>query len=174
MNMVAIATREEDCIVTKEVPCMIYYCCVEHENYLSNRFFCMPPQRTRILGMQLYANHTLGFLHWGFNFYYSHLSERKINPFEETDAGGHYPSGDAFVVYPIKDGATPSFRYMTMIEAFQDYRALKTLESFIGRERVECLLEEEGVKGLREYPRDAQWHIDFRQKINALIKNEFH
>jgi hypothetical protein len=174
MDIVAIATREEKHIVTQQVPCMIYYCCVEHENYLSNRFFCMPPQRTRVLGMQLYINASLGFLHWGFNFYYSYLSKRKIDPFSETDADGYYPSGDAFVVYPTKDSATPSLRYMTMIEAFQDYRALKTLESLIGRERVVALLEENGVKGLSSYPRDAQWHFSFRQKINHLIKNEFH
>ena len=134
----------------------------------------MPLQRTRILGMQLYANHSLGFLHWGFNFYYSYHSKRRIDPYTETDADGAYPSGDAFVVYPTADGATPSIRYMTMIEAFQDYRALKTLESFIGKEKVMELLDAEGVRGLIEYPRSAEWHLEFRQKINDLIKNKFH
>lgn len=174
MNIPAIATREWDFITREKVSSMIYYCCVEHENYLSNRFFCMPLQRTRILGMQLYANNSIGFLHWGFNFYYSYHSQRKIDPYTETDAGGYYPSGDAFVVYPTGNGATPSIRYMTMIEAFQDYRALKTLEFFVGRGQVMALLEEEGVRGLTEYPHCAEWHFAFRQKINDLIKNKFH
>lgn len=174
MDIPAIATREWEFLAKERISSMIYYCCIEHEKYLSNRFFCMPLQRTRILGMQLYANHSLGFLHWGFNFYYSYHSKRRIDPYTETDADGAYPSGDAFVVYPTADGATPSIRYMTMIEAFQDYRALKTLESFIGKEKVMELLDAEGVKGLIEYPRSAEWHLEFRQKINDLIKNRFH
>ncbi len=153
-----------------EVPIWLYYCCAQGGEYFSNRFFNMPLMRTRILGMQLFANDIKGFLHWGYNFYYTNMSERLIDPYFVTDAGNVYPSGDSYLVYPAKDG-TPydSIRNEAFADAFQDYRALLLLSKIKGRAFVLELLEREGVRGLSEYPREAEWLIAFREKINRLI-----
>lgn len=152
-----------------------YYCCGQHKNYVSNRFFAMPSQRNRVLGMQLYKYDVKGFLHWGYNFWYSQYSIREINPFEESDAGKAFPSGDAYVVYPGDDGAPlNSLRLKVFYDALQDMRALQLLESFVGKEKTLALLEE----GLSEpitfssYPRSEDWHLAKREQINAAIEKQ--
>lgn len=147
----------------------VYYCCSNHKQYVSNRFFNMPSQRNRILGMQMYLNGASGFLHWGFNFYNSYLSKEEINPFMTTDAGGFFQSGDSFVVYPARDGVWDSLRLEVFSDGLEDYRALKTLERQRGRAFTESLLRDEGMAGYKIYRRDANRHFDFREKINALI-----
>lgn len=109
-----------------------YYCCAQSTE-VSNRFFDMPSSRTRIIGTQLYKYALKGFLHWGYNFYYTQYSKRlELNPFEESDAGGAFPSGDSFSVYPYGDGAIPSIRQKVFAYALDDYRLLKLVESKIG------------------------------------------
>ena len=148
-----------------------YYCCGQYKQ-VSNRFFNMPSARNRILGMQLYKHDIKGFLHWGYNFWYSGLSRKRIDPFKTTDAEFAFPSGDAFVVYPGPQGPIESLRLEVFREALQDLRALQLLESRIGRARTLELLEE----GLQEpltfsrYPRDLEWILQKREAINAKIK----
>ena len=117
-----------------------YYCCSQHQN-VSNRFFAMPQERNRIIGVQMYKFGIKGFLHWGYNFYYTYLSRRVVNPYLETDAGEIYPSGDAFCVYPHKNGAIPSLRLKVFSEALSDMRLLSLLEKKIGKEKVEKELD---------------------------------
>lgn len=147
-----------------------YYCCTAYKECLSNRFFNMPSERNRVLGLQLYLSGVKGFLHWGFNFYSSQYSIRKINPFLETDAGGAFPSGDSFVVYPGSDGtAWDSLRLEVFYEALGDLAALKTLEKKIGREAVVALVKGEGVNGWHDYPHDPVRLKAFRDKINRML-----
>ncbi|MBD2867004.1 glycoside hydrolase domain-containing protein [Paenibacillus arenilitoris] len=147
-----------------------YYCCGQYKE-VSNRFFHMPSARNRILGMQLYKFNMKGFLHWGYNFWYSFLSRKPIDPFKTTDADYAFPSGDAFVVYPGPEGPIESLRLEVFREALQDLRALRLLEDRIGRENTLELLEE----GLRqpltfsEYPRDPEWLLSKRETINRKI-----
>ena len=47
-----------------------YYCCSQNTD-VANRFVAMPAARSRILGVQMYKYNIAGFLHWGYNFYYS-------------------------------------------------------------------------------------------------------
>lgn len=149
-----------------------YYCtaqCVD----VSNRFIAQPGFRTRILGAQLYKYAIDGFLHWGYNFYNSEYSLYPINPYQCTDADGAFPSGDPFLVYPGADGhPVDSVRSMLMDETFADLRAMKYLESLIGREKVlEYLGEEEnGMLTFAKYPQRAGYIIDMRDKINGAIK----
>ena len=148
-----------------------YYCCSQYKD-VSNRFFCFPSARNRIIGVQLYKFAVAGFLHWGYNFWFSQYSVSAIDPFRVTDAGCAFPSGDAFVVYPGPDGPIESIRLEVFYEALQDLRALQLLESFIGRERTLRLLED----GLGEpitfkrYPREAKWLLGLRERINAAIR----
>lgn len=157
---------------TLPTDCWVYYCCAPRNRYMSNRFFNMPSQRNRILGFQLYDTDRKGFLHWGFNFYNSQYSYRTVNPYLEADANGSFPSGDSYVVYPSKDGALTSLRLEVFYDALQDRMALIALERKIGREATLKLLHDEGVSGFSDYPRDAEWHMAFRERINDLISEK--
>lgn len=147
-----------------------YYCCAQSVQ-VSNRFMALPSFRNRILGVQLYKYHIPGFLHWGYNFYNSHLSKRAINPFLVTDADMTFPSGDAFLVYPGEEGALESIRLKVLAEAFQDIRALELLESLTSREEVLALIEENTDEPITfsVYPRTETYLLKLREKVNAKI-----
>lgn len=149
-----------------------YYCCAQVKG-VANRFFSMPSQRNRILGYQLYKYDVKGFLHWGFNFWYKQYSVGAIDPFTETDAGGKFPSGDSFVVYPAEDG-TPllSLRLKVFYDAFQDMRALQLLESYIGRDATLAILEQDTAPTITfsTYPHSDEWQLEKREQINAAIR----
>lgn len=148
-----------------------YYCCGQVEK-LSNRFFGMPLSTTRALGAQLFKYSIEGFLQWGYNFYNSQLSKRSINPFEVTDADSAFPSGDAFSVYPGKNGAIESVRSVVFFEGLQDMRAMKLLESYIGKSAVLDLIETNlGKIGFYDYPRGTQNMLKMREIINTELYN---
>ena len=172
--VVSIA-KLDDFIAAGMVPGWVYYCCNPQTVY-PNRFIHMPSSRSRVMGLLFYRYHIQGFLHWGLNFYYSYLSRDVLDPFFSTDAGGHYPAGDPFLVYPGTDG-TPldSIRHEVFFEALQDLRALELLEKLTGsREKVEIFLDS-FVSGDRmrmdRYPRGEARILDIRRKINTLITN---
>jgi hypothetical protein len=154
-------------------PLWTYYCCAQYK-FVSNRFFSFPSARNRILGVQLYKFQIDGFLHWGYNFYYAQYSLRAVNPFHETDAGGTFASGDAFLVYPGEEGPVESIRLEVLYEALQDLRALQLLERLIGRKRVLSALEENLKQPITfsEYPRDIEWLLAKREWVNRTIAAE--
>lgn len=150
-----------------------YYCCGQYRKYVPNRFISMPSLRNRVLGMILYKYDVKGFLQWGYNFYNSQYSIKPIDPYKVTDAGGGFPSGDAFVVYPAKNGeALPSLRLKVLNDGFDDLAALKLLESKIGRDKVIEFIDKDLFKPLTfmEYPHDNDWLLETREKINQMIK----
>lgn len=161
------ATRE---FMKNKVPHFAYYCCEPYQNYESNRFFAMPSERTRVIGMQLYKNGAKGFLHWGFNFYYTQFSARKVNPYEETNGGGRFPSGDSYIVYPREHGVLKSVRYYLLKEGFDDYRTLKLAEKLCGKEQVEKLLKKYGVISYNAYPHSPYLFKNLKEELNQMIK----
>ncbi len=147
-----------------------YYCCGQSVD-VSNRFFNMPSARNRILGYQLYKYGIKGFLQWGFNFWHTQHSREAIDPYRVTDAGGAFPSGDAFAVYPGEEGPIDSIRWEVFREALQDLRACELLESLAGRQEVLELLDA-GLPDqitFRNYPREASWLLAKRAEINERI-----
>ena len=146
-----------------------YYCCEPSDRYYTNRFLNMPLQRTRILGIQLYLNDVRGFLHWGFNFWNSGLSYRTVDPYSDTNAGGAFPPGDGFIVYPRNGGVNLSMRSETLAMAFEDFDLLYTLEKKIGRAKVVDMIKAEGVDGFTVYPRSAVWHTGFITNIKREL-----
>ena len=50
--------------------------------------------------------------------------------------------------------------------------ALQTLENKAGKQKVKDFLANEAVKleSFTSYPREAEWLIETREKINAMIK----
>lgn len=152
-----------------------YYCCGQGHSYLPNRFMAMPSLRNRVLGIIMYKYDVKGFLHWGYNFYNTQYSIRQISPFEMTDAGGAFPSGDSFVVYPGEKGeALESLRLKVFYDGLEDLAALKLLESKIGREKVLEFIDKDLFKPLTfaEYPHENEWLLETREKINQMIKED--
>lgn len=149
----------------------VYYCCSAYKDRIPNRFINMPSLRNRVLGFMLYLGGVNGFLQWGYNFYNSCLSYRAINPFVTTDAGGQFPAGDAFVVYPGSDRKPwSSLRLEVFFDAIQDRSALKLLESLTSREEATALVRSLGVELWSTYPTDGEKVKAIREKINAEIK----
>lgn len=150
-----------------------YYCSAQDSKYVSNRLFSTPAQRNRVLGFQLYKYGAAGFLHWGYNFWYTQYSKKKINPFEVTDAGGAFPAGDSFSVYPNRDG-TPyvSTRLKVFYDGLQDMLALETLEKLTSREYALGVLQRGLEKEITfsEYPHSDEWLLETRQRINTAIQ----
>ena len=150
----------------------IYYCSGHHD-YYSNRFFCYPLWRTRVMGLQLFKYDTPGFLQWGYNFYYDEFSTRLINPYRTTDGDRAFPAGDAFSVYPGENGeCIESTRFVSFHEGIQDMRALELLSELIGRDEVKKLIDD--IAGMNvtfiEYPANAYFIQTLRRRVNELIK----
>lgn len=149
-----------------------YYCCAQARE-VANRFMAMPSSRNRIIGAQIYKYDIAGFLHWGYNFYNSQLSRYKINPYEITDAGKGFPSGDAFSVYPYKNGVIPSLRFRVFKQALCDISLLKLLERKIGKESTVALIDRVANMDMtfKKYPKDEEFFTElYKEIINELEK----
>ena len=113
----------------------------------------------------------MGFLQWGYNFYYTQFSLGKIDPYASTDAGCSYPSGDAFSVYPNGDGVAPSLRQKVFSNGLEDIRLLMLLEAKIGREATVALLDR--VAGmditLEEYPHEEAFFAKLYDAVLAEL-----
>lgn len=154
-------------------PLWTYYC-VAQQNTVPNRFMNYPSARNRIMGTLLYHYDCEGFLHWGFNFYYSQFSrDIDLDPYKDTSAGKGFASGDSFLVYPGKNGPEDSIRYEVLREGLQDLRALRALESVIGRDKVLSFLKE--MLGydmtMKQYPRSAAFLLAMRAMVNRKLAN---
>ncbi len=150
-----------------------YYCCCQCEE-VSNRFFAMPSARNRIIGTQCYKFGVKGFAHWGYNFYNNQLSYSPINPYICSDAESSFPSGDAYSVYPGKEGKPlPSLRQIVFFDALQDMRAMQLCESLYGKDYVVSLIEE-GIEPItfKKYPKSADYILELREKVNRAIKEK--
>ncbi len=150
-----------------------YYCSAQNKKNVANRFFCNDSIRTRVIGYQMFKYDVVGFLHWGYNFYYTRLSKAVIDPYKVSDAGGEFPSGDSYVVYPAEDGtAHHSIRLKVFYDALQDMAALNTLKKLTNKETCLNIIEENGKHSLTfsDYPHLDEWLLSTREKINLKIK----
>ena len=150
-----------------------YYCSAQTMKNVSNRFFCNTSLRTRVLGYQLFKFDVRGFLHWGYNFYFTQLSRAVIDPYKVSDAGGAFPSGDSYIVYPAPDGtAYHSIRLKVFFDALQDMAALNTLTKLTNKKECIAIIEENGKHSITfsEYPHSEKWLLETREKINLKIK----
>ena len=121
----------------------------------------------------LYKFNIKGFLHWGYNFYYTQLSKTLIDPYEVSDAGGKFPSGDSYIVYPAKDGtAYHSIRLKVFYDGLQDMAALNALKKLTNKETCLSVIEENKKYNITfsDYPHSDEWMLNTREKINSIIK----
>lgn len=165
-----VSTDHIHTFIENDVKNLWAYYCMGQVKDVANRFMAMPSYRNRILGYQLYKYDIEGFLQWGFNFWFAELSTGIINPYLDTATSGAYPSGDAYLVYPLnQEGEVVcSLRLYVFNEALQDMRALKLLETMAGKEIVLEMLE--NVEGFTSYPRNTQYIIELREKVNQMIR----
>lgn len=159
--------------VEAQVPDLWVYYCVAQCRKVPNRFYAMPSARNRIMGVLMYLYNIKGFLHWGFNFYYSQYSRRLINPYCETHAGYAFSSGDAYLVYPGENGeALSSIRAEVQDDALLDLRALQKLESLTSADFVRTLIYEDAPMEritFEDYPKDAAFLLNLREKVAREI-----
>lgn len=168
---IVVTSRVTPFLEAKVPDLMVYYCC-SPANDVCNGYISMPANRVRALGLQMYKYDIKGFLQWGFNFYYSQNSKEAVNPFLITDAKGAFPSGDAFRVYPGPDGPWDSMRIPVFYDGLQDVRALRLLESYMGREEtirwMEQTLGEEVT--FVHYVHAPEALLGLREAVNQKIK----
>jgi len=132
----------------------------------------MPSARNRIFGVLFYLYDIVGFLQWGFNFYYTIQSCYEVDPYRDTCGGSWVQGGDPFIVYPGKGGVPEdSLRHEVFYDALQDLNALRALEKKIGRDAVVTLIHD-GLDRritMTDYPRSADWLLQLREKVNRYL-----
>ena len=77
----------------------VYYTGGECFDGLSNRLIQLPRERNRAMGYMLYYHGAKGFLHWGYNYYYGHLSLGLYNPAIDPCCSWAN-AGTSYSVYP--------------------------------------------------------------------------
>ena len=153
----------------------VYYC-GNWADGVPNRLFGMPSWRNRALGVLLYWLGLDGFLHWGYNFWFSRESlDLDLDPWHDPCAGGDFFGGDSFAVYPGRDGHPVStIHYEVFAQALQDFRALDLLESLIGRNRTMDIVSatlppDFGELTMTHYPRNRDWVPSVREAVDSAI-----
>ena len=122
----------------------------------------------------MYHLNANGFLHWGFNFYYTRYSRYPLSPFGDTTCGHAFPGGDAFLVYPGKNGdPIDSIRHEVFFEGIQDMRLLQLLEKFYERKFLMRILDkfaQNKKMTVLDYPRNEKTLLKVREKLNSLLR----
>jgi hypothetical protein len=158
MPIPSIETAME--FVKEKIPCWVYFCCGPREKYL-NRLLDTPLAKIRMSGWLFYRFGFLGFLHWGYNYWYRSQSQQMIDPFIITD-GTNWPNwayGDTFLVYPGQDGPIDSMRHEVFFESMQDYALLQTIG--VNPDGKDLIL----LKDFENFPKTSKWLKQMRRKL---------
>ena len=148
-----------------------YYCCAQTRG-VSNRFMDFPAARNRILGWQLFKYGFTGFLQWGFNHWYSGLTDQLLDPYTQVNGGRFLPPGDGFVVYPGPDGPVDSMRWEVFREGLQDGRALELLRNLTGEKpspAAASLLALRSIRSMADASQSMTWILEHREAVNRAI-----
>jgi len=139
--------------VAEGIPHWVYYCCGPLGLY-TNRFYDTPLPKTRMIGMLCYKLGALGFLHWGYNYWYvmdlgnNPVPQQYVDPFGGSTVE---PFGDAHVVYPGAAGPIDSIRWEVFAEGIQDYAILQSA----GIKPSDPMLSD--IKDYGVFPRSEDW-----------------
>ena len=137
-----------------------YFCCGPRGRYL-NRLHDTPLPKLRMAGWLFHRFQRLGFLHWGFNYWYKSQTRTLIDPYTVTD-GNAWPGwayGDTSLVYPGNNGPIESIRGQVFAESLQDMQLLQTAAV----EPSDAILEP--LRDFDDYPKDEGWHARARAGI---------
>ena len=61
VDLPVVADNHIQKFLDNKVPSMVYYCCAQGCDNVPNGFINMPALRSRIIGMMMYLNDSLGF-----------------------------------------------------------------------------------------------------------------
>lgn len=142
-----------------------YFCCGPRGRYL-NRLHDTPLPKLRMAGWLFHRFQRLGFLHWGFNYWYKSQTRQLIDPYVVTD-GLLWPGwayGDTTLVYPGADGPVESIRGQVFAESLQDLALLQTA----GVASDDKLLEP--LKDFDDFPKDEKWQQEARKAVLKRLK----
>lgn len=138
--------------LAEDIPCWCYYCCGPRGKFL-NRLLDTPLAKIAMHGFLFYRWPFQGFLHWGYNYWYTSQTRTLLDPFTTQD-GNRWPGwayGDPFVVYPGADGPIDSMRWEVFGESLQDYALLQTLAVNRKDRRLAPL------RSFEDFPKTAAW-----------------
>jgi hypothetical protein len=130
-----------------------YFCCGPRGPFL-NRLLDTPLAQIRGAGWLFYRFESLGFLHWGYNYWYKRSTTQLIDPYHVLD-GEAWPLwayGDTFVVYPGANGPVSSLRWEVFAESLNDYALLQTLKMNVDDANLSFF------KAYNNYPKDGDWY----------------
>jgi len=103
-----------------------FYTCLGPQGEYANRFIEQPLIKTRLLHWINFKYGATGYLHWGYNHWGNHDPYRQLAI--PWDGGAqHLPAGDAWIVYPGKEGPLDSIRFEAMRDGVVDYELLSRL-----------------------------------------------
>ncbi|HUV39106.1 MAG TPA: DUF4091 domain-containing protein, partial [Planctomycetota bacterium] len=142
------------------IPSWTYFCCGPRGKHL-NRLLDTPLTKIRMSGWLFYRFRALGFLHWGYNYWYRSQTRELIDPFTVTD-GCKWPNwahGDTFVVYPGPEGPIDSIRWEVFAESLEDYALLQGLGVDPDGKMLAPLVD------FDRFPKDAAWHTRAMKKL---------
>jgi len=142
------------------IPSWTYFCCGPRGRYL-NRLLDTPLPKLRMAGWLFHRFARLGFLHWGFNYWYKSQTRQLIDPFTVTDglAWPGWAYGDTCLVYPGPRGPLESIRGQVFAESLQDMALLQTS----GIAPDDKLLAP--LADFDDYPKDEAWFDQARGKV---------
>ncbi|MGN0179831.1 MAG: DUF4091 domain-containing protein [Monoglobaceae bacterium] len=162
-------TYKVESFYKKASPLWMYYTGMQSNYYLSNRMIGMPQERERVLGVQLYYYDIQGFLHWGFNAHHNNLAREIVDPGISPDMNGDFAGGSSFLVYPNGKDVDSSIRLNTFRDLMQDVRAMRLLESMIGRDEV-CSMIKQVIPDISIMCRvTSEQILELRNRVNAEI-----
>ena len=145
-----------------------YYCCSQ-ANGVSNCFVAMPGYRTRVIGAQMYKANLAGFLHRGYNFYFTRFSIDPVNPYLSSEGDFFTPSGDCLMVYPGFDGhPLHSLHEILFEQALLDMRAMEAAAEKVGRDAVIAVIDNEGELKFNSYPKHEEYLLNLRETLNRM------
>ncbi len=101
-----------------------FYTCVAAQGEYANRYIELPLIKTRLLHWINFKYGAIGYLHWAYNYW----DDDPFNhPTESREGGLFLPAGEAWIVYPGKDGVIDSIRFEAMRDGIADYELFAQL-----------------------------------------------
>ncbi|MGQ9597030.1 MAG: glycoside hydrolase domain-containing protein [Thermoproteota archaeon] len=132
-----------------------FYTCLAPTGEYPNRFIDYPLMKVRVLHWINFEYNLSGYLHWGLNYW----SE---NPFTNVEPN-NLPPGDAFIIYPGKEGPLSSIRFEALRLGVQDYELLRMLEE---RDPAKAKgLAEAVVRSITDYEKDPLKFDEVRREL---------
>lgn len=165
-----VATDAVEPFLAAGVPDLWMYFCIGQHRKVANRFVGLPAARHRAIGTHLFLHNAAGFLHWGYNFYYTQLSTRLINPFQDTCSGGQFLAGEAFLVYPGESGEPlESTRAHVFMQAMSDHRAMQMLRALAGKDAVRAIVDPSGTTTMTSFSHESDHYLRVRAELTRDI-----